>query len=286
MLLEAKNVTKRFGEVLVLDNVSLSVEAGDFVSIIGKSGSGKSTLLTILGGIDRPTSGEVLLDGIDISKQKERELAKLRRTKLGFVFQFFNLAPYLTARENILLPTLLNGKTEKSQESSLNELSEYLGITPLLNKLPSKMSGGEQQRVAIARGLIFEPELILLDEPTGNLDTKNSDEIMKLLKKVNVERGTTVIQVTHSAQNAEFGNRIVRISDGKIVDIEMCGDPNDRSGNGCRTKAARKNQSKEYDETKKEAQTERHGEAVRKAQTEGSGEAGQEAQAEGRGETP
>lgn len=243
MLLEAKNVTKRFGEVLVLDNVSLSVEAGDFVSIIGKSGSGKSTLLTILGGIDRPTSGEVLLDGIDISKQKERELAKLRRTKLGFVFQFFNLAPYLTARENILLPTLLNGKTEKSQESSLNELSEYLGITPLLNKLPSKMSGGEQQRVAIARGLIFKPELILLDEPTGNLDTKNSDEIMKLLKKVNVERGTTVIQVTHSAQNAEFGNRIVRISDGKIVDIEINQNSDRKDGSDFRGETRQKEQA-------------------------------------------
>lgn len=286
MLLEAKNVTKRFGEVLVLDSVSLSVEAGDFVSIIGKSGSGKSTLLTILGGIDRPTSGEVLLDGIDISKQKERELAKLRRTKLGFVFQFFNLAPYLTARENILLPTLLNGKTEKSQEKSLNELSEYLGITPLLNKLPSKMSGGEQQRVAIARGLIFEPELILLDEPTGNLDTKNSDEIMKLLKKVNVERGTTVIQVTHSAQNAEFGNRIVRISDGKIVDIEITREPRNRGGNGCRGEEARKNQFKEHGETAQEAQTGERGETVRKTQTEERAETAQEAKAKGRGETP
>ncbi len=216
-VLSCKNVTKYFGENRVLDNVSLDIEKGSFVSIIGASGSGKSTLLTIMGGIDKPTEGSVVLDGQEISSMTEKQLAVLRRTKLGFVFQFFNLAPYLTAEENILLPILLSGKVKDEHKEKAKELMEYLGISSLKDKLPSKMSGGEQQRVAIARGLIFNPEVILLDEPTGNLDSKNSQEIMNLLKRINEEFNTTIVQVTHSSVNAYYGNVIITIKDGKII---------------------------------------------------------------------
>ena len=209
------NVTKYFGENRVLDDVSLEIERGSFVSIVGASGSGKSTLLTILGGIDKPTEGKVFLDGVEISGMSEKELAILRRTKLGFVFQFFNLAPYLTAEENVLLPITLRGKVKEEDKKRATELMEYLGISGLKNKLPGKMSGGEQQRVAIARGLIINPEVILLDEPTGNLDSKNSEEIMNLLKKINEEFNTTIVQVTHSDVNANYGNVLITIKDGK-----------------------------------------------------------------------
>lgn len=216
-LLSCLNVTKYFGENRVLNDVSLEIERGSFVSIIGASGSGKSTLLTILGGIDKPTEGKVLLDGAEISTMSEKELAILRRTKLGFVFQFFNLAPYLTAEENVLLPIMLSGKVKNEDRQRANELMEYLGISELKNKLPGKMSGGEQQRIAIARGLIINPEVILLDEPTGNLDSKNSEEIMNLLKRINKEFNTTIVQVTHSDINARYGNVIITIKDGKII---------------------------------------------------------------------
>ncbi|MBQ9114914.1 MAG: ABC transporter ATP-binding protein, partial [Clostridia bacterium] len=170
-VLKCENLSKKFGEHLVLDDVSLEIEKGSFVSIIGASGSGKSTLLTILGGIDKPTTGRVMLDDKEISSMTEKELAILRRTKLGFVFQFFNLAPYLTAEENVLLPIMLGGRITDEHRARAKELMEYLGISELKDKLPSKMSGGEQQRIAIARGLIINPEVILLDEPTGNLDS-------------------------------------------------------------------------------------------------------------------
>ena len=221
-VLSCLNVTKYFGENRVLDDVSLEIERGNFVSIVGASGSGKSTLLTILGGIDKPTEGKVFLDGVEISGMSEKELAILRRTKLGFVFQFFNLAPYLTAEENVLLPITLRGKVKEEDKKRATELMEYLGISGLKNKLPGKMSGGEQQRVAIARGLIINPEVILLDEPTGNLDSKNSEEIMNLLKKINEEFNTTIVQVTHSDVNANYGNVLITIKDGKIIrqDVE------------------------------------------------------------------
>ena len=221
-VLSCLNVTKYFGENRVLDNVSLEIERGSFVSIVGASGSGKSTLLTILGGIDKPSEGSVILDGVEISKMSEKELAILRRTKLGFVFQFFNLAPYLTAEENVLLPITLRGKVTEEDKKKATELMEYLGISELKNKLPGKMSGGEQQRVAIARGLIINPEVILLDEPTGNLDSKNSEEIMNLLKRINKEFNTTIVQVTHSDVNANYGNVLITIKDGKIIrqDVE------------------------------------------------------------------
>ncbi|MFA5449872.1 MAG: ABC transporter ATP-binding protein [Clostridia bacterium] len=217
-ILRAENITKVFAEnIRALDDVSLEINKGDFLSVVGASGSGKSTLLTILGGIDSPTSGKVFFEDKDITLFKERELALLRRTKIGFVFQFFNLAPYLTVLENIMLPIILSAKPQRDALKKADVLMEYLGITAQRDKLPAKLSGGEQQRTAIARGLIFEPEIILLDEPTGNLDSKSSTEIMELLKRINSEFSTTVVQVTHSEINASYGNRIITMRDGKIV---------------------------------------------------------------------
>lgn len=229
-LIEARGVGHTYnGAVKVLDRVDLSVERGEFVSVLGASGSGKTTLLSILGGIERPTEGSVLLDGADITRMKEKQLAVLRRTKLGFVFQFFNLAPYLTAEQNILVPVYLASKTRKSVLSRLDGLLDFMGIADRRHALPSQMSGGEQQRAAIARALIFKPEIIFLDEPTGNLDSKNAEEVMRLLSTVNSEFGTTIIQVTHSESNALYGGRIIRISDGRIVADERtehpAGDP-------------------------------------------------------------
>lgn len=215
-ILSAQNVVKNFGETKVLRGVNLEVEKGDFLSIVGASGSGKSTLLTILGGIDRPTSGRVFLGNEEISSYDERKLAVLRRTKVGFVFQFFNLAPYLTAEENVLLPLILDGKNPKRYKKKLDDLASYLGISDIMHKIPSKLSGGEQQRVAIARGLIFDPEIILLDEPTGNLDSASAEGIMQLLSSLNKDMGATVAQVTHSMQNASYGNRLITIKDGII----------------------------------------------------------------------
>ncbi|MFI3229055.1 MAG: ABC transporter ATP-binding protein [Bacillota bacterium] len=220
-IIEVKEVSKSFiNNVFILNKVSLDINAGDFVSIVGESGSGKSTLLTIMGGIDRPTSGSVMFDGEELTAMNESQLATLRKTKLGFVFQFFNLAPLLTVYENIMLPIVLGSNKVKDYEEKALELMEYLGITEHKNKLPAKLSGGEQQRVAIARGMICDPEVILLDEPTGNLDSKNSNEIMQLLKKINKEKGTTIVQVTHSDHNALFGNKIITIVDGKIESVQ------------------------------------------------------------------
>jgi putative ABC transport system ATP-binding protein len=219
-VLEVNNLSKVFPNMTdyVLHNINLKIEKGDFVSVLGASGSGKSTLLTILGGMDMPSEGEVLLEGIDITKLKEKELAKLRRTKIGFVFQFFNLAPYLTVEENIILPMVLESKTQKEYGEKLKFYMDYLKLTSLAKKLPSKLSGGEQQRVAIARGLIYQPEVIFLDEPTGNLDSKTAIEIMQLLQKINKEFNTTIVQVTHSEVNATYGNKIIRIQDGNIIE--------------------------------------------------------------------
>lgn len=206
------------GKDIILNGIDLDVEKGEFLSILGASGSGKTTLLSVIGGIETPTSGHVYIDGEDIAAAKEKRRAILRRTKIGFVFQFFNLAPYLNVEQNILVPVLLNGKGKKSVEKELDALLSFVGLEDKRTAMPGKLSGGEQQRVAIARGLIFHPDIILLDEPTGNLDSANSEGIMQLLKRVNSEFGTTVIQVTHNEHNAEYGSRIIRIRDGKIVD--------------------------------------------------------------------
>lgn len=226
-VLRTEKVCKSFGEQQVLHEVDLQIDKGDFVSIVGSSGSGKSTLLTILGGIDRPTSGKVFLGEEEIASASEKRLAVLRRTKIGFVFQFFNLAPYLTAEENVLLPIMLSGRVTAEHRKKAADLMEYLGIADCAKKMPGKMSGGEQQRVAIARGLIFDPEVILLDEPTGNLDSKSSLEIMKLLKRINEEMSATIVQVTHSEYNAGFGNRIIAIKDGTVKETAV----SERNGN-------------------------------------------------------
>ena len=227
-IIQASGVTHTYnGHDIILDNVDLSVEKGEFLSILGASGSGKTTLLSILGGIERPTGGQVLVDGENIAAASEKRRAILRRTKIGFVFQFFNLAPYLNVEQNILVPVLLNGKGKRSVEKELDGLLSFVGLSDKRTAMPGKLSGGEQQRVAIARGLIFRPEIILLDEPTGNLDSVNSEGIMRLLSEINAEFGTTVIQVTHNEHNAEYGSRTIRIKDGKILDDGMTALPRD-----------------------------------------------------------
>lgn len=224
-ILVCKGIKKSFdGKTEVLKGVDLVVNKGDFISILGASGSGKSTLLTILGGMDTPTDGEVLFEGKSLSALKEKQLAALRRTKVGFVFQFFNLAPYLTVEENIFLPLALDGKNPSKYREKFKFLTDYLKITPLVKKMPSELSGGEQQRTAIARALIYEPDIIFLDEPTGNLDSGSAEDIMKLLQSINKDTSTTILQVTHSEHNALCGNRLIRIKDGLIISEEDIGE--------------------------------------------------------------
>ena len=216
-VIELKGVSHSYASgVKVLDGVDIAVEKGEFLSLLGASGSGKTTLLSVMGGIVKPTEGKVYVDGEDVTAYTEKKLAVMRRTKLSFVFQFFNLAPYLTVEQNILVPALLCGKSRAEVKDDLDGLLAYTGLTARKNALPARISGGEQQRTAIARALIVKPEIVLLDEPTGNLDSVNSREIMELLAKINAEYGVTVVQVTHSERNALYGTRIVGILDGKI----------------------------------------------------------------------
>ena len=217
-MLIVKDIVKNYKSQEVLKGVSLTINDGEFVSIMGESGSGKSTLLSILAGNTRADSGSVILDGEDISAFSEKELARLRREKLGFVYQSLNLIPTLSAEDNILLPAYLAKKPKEYAKSRLLYLAEQLEITPLLKKLPDDMSGGERQRVAIARALINEPEIIMLDEPTGSLDSRTTGEVLALLSFINKEYGITVIQVTHSLEAAKTGTRIIRISDGQVIE--------------------------------------------------------------------
>ena len=218
-ILRVENLSKIYGkgqtQVKALDNVSFKVDKGEFVAIVGASGSGKSTLLHLIGGVDRPTSGKVLIDGKDIYKYNDDELAIFRRRQVGLIYQFYNLIPILNVKENILLPCNLDGK--KVEEKHLQEIIELLGLSNREEHLPNQLSGGQQQRVAIGRAIINNPSIILADEPTGNLDSKSSKEIIELLKKSNKKYNQTILLITHDMSIAEQADRIIKIQDGKIV---------------------------------------------------------------------
>ncbi len=222
-ILEVKKLCKTYGkgetEVKALNNVSFSVDKGEFVAIIGPSGSGKSTLLHILGGVDVPTSGSVIINGEDISKLNETALAIFRRRQIGLIYQFYNLIPILTVEENLTLPLRLDGR--KPDERQTEYLVKTLGLENRLDHLPNQLSGGQQQRVSIGRALINNPALMLADEPTGNLDSENSKEIVSLLRKFNKEQNQTVIIITHDERIALAADRIIEIEDGKIKRDEV-----------------------------------------------------------------
>ena len=221
-ILKVENLTKIYGKgntkVTALDNVSFSVEKGEFVAIVGASGSGKSTLLHILGGVDRPTSGKVIVDKEDIYKLNEANLAIFRRRQVGLIYQFYNLIPILNIEENITMPILLDGR--KVDKEYLNELINILGLEKRLNHLPNELSGGEQQRVSIGRALMNRPAILLADEPTGNLDSKSSKEIVELLKLSNKKYNQTIIMITHDNSLALNADRIITIKDGRIINDE------------------------------------------------------------------
>lgn len=221
-IIDAKGIVKNYKtaklETNVLKGIDISIEKGQFVSIMGPSGCGKSTLLYILGGLDDPTEGCVNIDGKDISKLKDRELSKLRRNDIGFIFQFYNLVQNLTVKENILLPIKMANKSTKDYLDKYKEIIKIVKLDGKDNKYPSELSGGEQQRVSIARAVLGEPKIILADEPTGNLDSKTGDEIMELFQLINKEKGITVVQVTHDEGKTRCGNRIIRLKDGVVTE--------------------------------------------------------------------
>ncbi len=218
-ILETRALRKYYGEgdtqVRALDGVDLKVEQGEFVSIVGTSGSGKSTLLHMLGGLDRPTSGEVIVDGNEIFKLRGDELTIFRRRRIGFVFQAYNLVPVLNVYENIVLPIELDGNAV--EPAYIDQVVDALGLRPKLASLPGQLSGGQQQRVAIARALSTKPAIVLADEPTGNLDSKTSQDVLSLLKVTGERFGQTIVMITHNEEIAQLADRIVRIEDGRIV---------------------------------------------------------------------
>lgn len=219
-ILKVENLTKTYGSgenlVHAVDDVSFSVEKGEFVAIVGASGSGKSTLLHLIGGVDRPTSGKIFVDGNDISKMNDDKLAVFRRRQVGIVYQFYNLIPILTVEENITLPCDLDGRGVDRER--LEMILDSFGLRARRKHLPNQLSGGQQQRTSIARTLINNPSLVLADEPTGNLDSKSSDEVMSMLKMCNQSYGQTVIMITHNLDIAKQADRVITISDGKIVE--------------------------------------------------------------------
>ena len=220
VVIKTENLSKVYGKdgnkVVALDNVNIEIEKGEFVAIVGASGSGKSTLLHQVGGVDRPTSGKVIIDNEDIYKLKEEKLAIFRRRKIGFVFQSFNLIPVLSVEENIKMPALLDH--QKVDKEYFKDLVKTLGISDRLSHLPSELSGGQQQRVAIARALINKPAIILADEPTGNLDSETSKEIMEMLKLSVRKYNQTAIVITHDLSIAENADRVIKIKDGKLIE--------------------------------------------------------------------
>ena len=218
-ILRVENLCRQYGKgenkVIALDNVSFKVDKGEFVAIVGASGSGKSTLLHLLGGVDRPTSGKVFIDGKDIYSFNDDELAIFRRRQVGLIYQFYNLIPILSVEENITLPLKLDNR--EVDQRRLNDIIRVLGLEKRTNHLPNQLSGGQQQRTSIGRAMITNPAIILADEPTGNLDSKASDEIVTLLKKSNKDYKQTIIMITHNLEIAKVADRIIKIEDGKIV---------------------------------------------------------------------
>ncbi len=223
-MIELRDVVKKYKvgkhEVTALNGISLEVERGEFLIIMGPSGSGKSTLLHLIGCLDRPTSGVVLIEGRNTSELSERELTELRRDKIGFVFQQYYLIPTLTAVENVELPMVFKGVGKEKRRKRALELLEMVGVGKKAHMKPSELSGGEQQRVAIARALANDPPILLCDEPTGNLDTKSGKVVMDIIKRLNEERGVTVVLVTHDPSLAPYGDRVIRLRDGRIVDAD------------------------------------------------------------------
>lgn len=221
VILETSELCKYYGtnenQVKAIDNVNIKIKQGEFVAIVGKSGSGKSTLLHMLGGLDTPTEGRVLLAGKDMYQMKEDKLAVFRRRKIGFVFQAFNLVSSINVWENIVLPLGLDGK--KVEEEYVNDIIKTLGIENRIQNLPNTLSGGQQQRVAIARALVTRPEILFADEPTGNLDSKTSDEVIALLKMTAKKYGQTIVMITHDDEIAQVADRILNIEDGQVVDF-------------------------------------------------------------------
>ena len=223
-LLEVNDLSKTYGTgetaVKALKNVTFSVPKGEFVAVVGESGSGKSTLLNLIGGLDTPTSGKIFIDGKDIFAMKDKSLTVFRRRSIGFVFQSFNLIPELTVEQNIIFPVLLD--YQKPNQAYLEELLTILNLKERRSHLPSQLSGGQQQRVAIGRALITRPSLILADEPTGNLDTKNSSEVIALLKEASRKYEQTILMITHSKSIAQAADRILQVSDGELTDFGRC----------------------------------------------------------------
>ncbi|MCL6471825.1 MAG: ABC transporter ATP-binding protein [Firmicutes bacterium] len=221
-IVETKDLTKIYGKgetaVTALNRVNLQIETGSFVAVMGPSGCGKSTLLHLIGGLDKPTSGIVVVDGHDLAKLNDTELTELRRRKIGFVFQYYNLIPVLSAQENAALPLILDGVKQSRALALAREWLSHVGLKDRINHKPSELSGGQQQRVAIARALVSEPVLILADEPTGNLDTRASDEIAVLLKHISKQWSRTVVIVTHDPRIAAYSDKIIFLKDGSIVD--------------------------------------------------------------------
>lgn len=222
IILEISNLRKVFKDDLetpleVLKNINLKVKKGEFISLMGESGSGKSTLLYQIGFLDTPTEGSILINGVKVDSLNDEQQSRLRREKIGFVFQFYNLIPNLSVEDNIMLPVIMSGKKKKDYEERLDSLLKIVGLSQKRKFFPKQLSGGQQQRVAIARAVIMNPMLILADEPTGNLDSISTDEIMRLFKKLNKEQNITIIQVTHSKKVAEYTDKIIYLKDGEIV---------------------------------------------------------------------
>ena len=221
-VISVKDVHKVFGKgenaANVLTGVNLNIEKGSFVSLMGESGSGKSTLLYLIGGLDRDFQGEIEINGIGISRLDDNQLSRIRCNDMGFVFQFYNLAANLTVEENILLPIEMNGKNVSDYRGKLEEILEITGLTEKKKSYPAQLSGGQQQRAAIARAVLAEPDIILADEPTGNLDAVSGAEIMQLFRRLNYEKGITILQVTHSMECASYSDKIVRLERGKILE--------------------------------------------------------------------